>query len=871
MTTTIDPFRRAHALLPSILLIALAVFAAAAALITASSTPHRGGEAHAHATLGQSWRTAETLADALDPIRIEPGFRLELVVAEPMIEAPVWIQFDEHARMWVVEMVGYMQDALGAGESEPSGRIAILEDTDGDGAVDRRTTFADGLVMPRAVLPCYADGKGAGALVIEPPNLLFLKDTDNDGRADVRRVILSGFAGENPEHAPNALTWGLDNWIHLSQHSLELRLGGPPNYDAVTRPTPAHGQWGLAMDSVGRLFYTPNSDALKMDLVPKHYGSRNPAQRSFPLVGIGVCDDQAVWPIHPTPGVNRGYMDGILRADKRLAVHTAACGTTFYEASLLGPDLRGDAFIAEPAGNLVRRLKIAQTPDRVKGTSAYPDRDFLASTDERFRPVQCITGPEGALYIVDMHRGVIQHKTYLTDFLKEQVYARGLERPIDMGRILRIVPEGATVPASVRLGSLTNERLVEQLSHPDMWRRTTAQRLLIERGASDQADALRRLSRRSANTLARLHAYWTLDGLGLSTPEDALAAMSDADTDIVLAGMRIAERWFEAGDSEASGTNASLLDAIIELAGRSDRRIRTHALLAAGTSPEARAVSLLVNAARAEPDSESIRAITTSGLYGRAPLAIIALASDGATIRGGRLAFVRDLFDADLTGPDYGARARAVDLIAAISSDRPELASFLLGRLQMAQRLNSDAPRPIELAAPPRGWTALTASRAPLSFAARDADQWLVWPGHGAVVTSSGRVLTPQEIARFDAGRVLFETTCAGCHSKGGTGAPGHAPALAGSSRVRGNADTTIRILLYGLEGPLESDGQRFNASMPPAPFKSDEELAAVLTYVRRAWGNNAEPVAPTDFAAARAATAGREKPWRIEELEGKP
>ena len=173
-----------------------------------------------------------------------------------------------------------------------------------------------------------------------------------------------------------------------------------------------------------------------MDLVPKHYGSRNPAQRAFPMMGVLVCADQTVWPIHPTPGVNRGYMDGILRPDKRLAVHTAACGTTIYEASLLGPDARGDAFVAEPAGNLVRRLDIEQAGDRVKATPAYRDREFLASADERFRPVQCITGPEGALYVVDMHRGVIQHKTYLTDFFKEQVQARGLERPLDMGRIM---------------------------------------------------------------------------------------------------------------------------------------------------------------------------------------------------------------------------------------------------------------------------------------------------------------------------------------------------------------------------------------------------------------------------------------------------
>ncbi|MBX3316194.1 MAG: c-type cytochrome [Phycisphaeraceae bacterium] len=865
-------------LLPSILLTGLAMVAASGALVAHSRAPRTDPAPTGLTNLDLSWRTGATLADALLPLALEPGFRAELIAAEPLIEAPVWIQFDEHARMWVVEMVGYMRDADGAGENEPSGRIAILEDTDGDGAMDTRTTFADGLVMPRAVLPCFQDARGPGALVIEPPNLIYLKDTNNDGRADLRRVILTGFEGENPEHAPNALTWGLDNWIHLSQHSLEFRFSGPPTYDAITRPTPPHGQWGLAMDRVGRLFYTPNSEALRMDLVPKHYALRNPAQRGFPMMGVLVCNDQTVWPIRPTPGVNRGYMDGILRADKRLAVHTAACGTTIYEASLLGPDYRGNAFVAEPAGNLVRRLIVEPTGDRVRAVPAYTGREFLASADERFRPVQCIVGPEGALYIVDMHRGVIQHKTYLTDYLRKQVVERGLERPLDMGRILRIVPDNTTIPTRVRLGSLTNARLVEQLSHQDMWRRTTAQRLLIERAATDLADRLRRLAHQGADPIARLHAHWTLDGLGIATIDDAHAALNDPDIDVAIAGLRISERWLSQPPASIASrgvvsthVHAPLLDSALAHASHQNPRLRNQALLSLGASADPRAIQHLVDAIRTRPDDESLRAIAISGLYGRATDAISSLAADSHQIRGGRLWFIRDLFDADLTGPDYGARGRAINLIPALASERPELAAYLLGRLQLALRLNTDQPKPIELAAPPEPWIRLVASGSPLSYAARDTDQWLLWPGHGSTITSSGRVLTPQEIARFDVGRSLFDTTCSGCHGKAGTGAPGHAPALAGSSRVRGPTDTTIRILLHGLEGPLESDGQRFNSSMPAAPFKSDEEFAAVLTYIRRAWGNNAEPVSPEEIAQARAATSTRNRPWRIEELEPKP
>lgn len=831
-----------------------------------------------HVTRGQDWHTPERVSSATDHITLEPGFRLELVAAEPLIEAPVWITFDEHGRIWVVEMVGYMRDAEGGGETEPSGRIAILEDTDGDGVMDRRSTFADELVMPRAVLPCYG-----GALVIEPPNLLFMRDTDGDGRADRRDLVLSGFEGQNPEHAPNALTWGLDNWIHLSQHSLEFRFDARDPSQTITRPTPAHGQWGMAMDQVGRLFYTPNSEALRMDLVPKHYASRHPSHRSFPFMNTLVCEDQTVWPIHPTPGVNRGYMDGILREDKRLAVHTAACGPALYHASLFPPEFRGNAFIAEPAGNLVRRLRIEPRGDRVRATGAYPDRDFLASTNERFRPVQCAIGPEGALYIVDMHRGVIQHKTYLTDYLKEQVIARGLERPLDMGRIYRIVPDRAVVPATPRLGSLTNARLVDQLSHPDMWRRTTAQRLLIERQASEEAIALRRLARQHRDPITRLHALWTLDGLaaarpGVISPEDALAAMADADDDVVIAGLRIAERWL-AEVGSASEPTSMLFEHVLALASGKSSRVRTQALLTLGASADERASRALVDAALSDPDNGSLRAIVISGLYGRAPTAIDRLlTSETESLAGGRLTLLRELFDAELQAPDFAVRAGAIELLASLASDadpatqqsRHAAAAYLLGRLQTVMRLGTEQPRPIELASPPKAWIKLVSTDLALSPAARDADQWLVWPGHGSVVTASGRVLSPLEIARFDAGRALFTTTCAGCHGVGGTGAPGHAPALAGSSRVRADPDVLVHILLHGLEGPLESDGQRFNSSMPAAPFKSDEEMAAVLTYIRRAWGNNAEPVGPEPFARARASTANRTRPYRIEELEDK-
>jgi hypothetical protein len=254
----------------------------------------------------------------------------------------------------VVEMRGYMPDVEGSNELEPNGRIVVLTDEDHDGVFDRRTIFMEHLVLPRAVLPCHG-----GALVIAPPDLIFAKDTDDDGVADQRTVLASGLGGlDNPEHAPNGLLYGLDNWIHLSQHDAEYRFDG---VTLRTRPTPGHGQWGITQDDQGRLYYAPNPEALRGDLYPKHYAARHPALADPPGINRLVSPDQTVWPAIPTPAVNRGYMENVLRPDGTLASHTAACSPHIYLSSLL-PGCAGDEFVCEPAAYMVRRLGIEQTP-----------------------------------------------------------------------------------------------------------------------------------------------------------------------------------------------------------------------------------------------------------------------------------------------------------------------------------------------------------------------------------------------------------------------------------------------------------------------------------------------------------------------------
>ncbi|MCA9300082.1 MAG: hypothetical protein KDA28_13510, partial [Phycisphaerales bacterium] len=201
--------------------------------------------------------------DALASFTIEDGFRIDAVAFEPFVEDPVAMEIDARGRFWVVEMRGYMPNIDGTDELEPVGRISILEDTDGDGVMDRSTAFLDDLVLPRAI--CLTED---GALVVEPPHLLLCRDLDGDDRADTKEILASGFKGlDSPEHAGNGLMRSIDNWIYCSQHPLRFRFDG---IALISEPTPGHGQWGLTMDDEGRNYVSYNSSPVHIDLYPQH-------------------------------------------------------------------------------------------------------------------------------------------------------------------------------------------------------------------------------------------------------------------------------------------------------------------------------------------------------------------------------------------------------------------------------------------------------------------------------------------------------------------------------------------------------------------------------------------------------------------------
>lgn len=411
-------------------------------------------------------------AEALTTFRLAPGYRIELVAAEPLVNTPIFFEFDPDGRIWVVEYQGYMRDLHGTGEADPICRIVVLEDTDEDGRANRSTVFLDGLVMPRSL----AFVKG-GVVVAEPPHLWFCADDDGDLRCD-RKVRLGdyGHAG-NPQHTANGLRYGPDNWLHSADIARRHRV---VDGRLIEEDVPPRGQFGVTFDDEGRFLTCRENRALIADLIPAEYLRRNPnllasyLQRGGRGINFGINvniarDAQRIFPRRVTPAVTLGALE--LREDGRLATYTVVSGTTFYDGDQFPDDAYGNAFVPESGGHLVGRLTLSGDI-APQARRFYPDeQEFLTSTDERFRAVNGRVGPDGALYLADMYRGVIEHVIFMVPYLERRIRDRRLEQGLDRGRIYRIVYEGKPIDRRApRLGGASSDRLVALLGHANGWR-----------------------------------------------------------------------------------------------------------------------------------------------------------------------------------------------------------------------------------------------------------------------------------------------------------------------------------------------------------------------------------------------------------------
>lgn len=784
--------------------------------------------------------------EELKTFKVEKGFRVELVASEPMIQSPVAMSFDDQGRLYVCEMRGYMHDLAGSTEKEPTGRVSLLEDTDGDGRMDKATAFLDKVVMPRAVMAV-----NGGALIAVPPNLFFCKDTDGDGVADVKDVVATDFGtfGGQPEHMANSPVWAIDNAIWCAGHGTRFKLrGGVWQKDSGL----GRGQWGLCQDNYGRLYFNYNSDMLRADLLPTEAFTKNPLLRNASSINAKLAADQTLYASHPTPGVNRGYDAKTLSADGRLTKPTGTCGALIYRGDAFPAAYRGNAFVPEPCGNLVKRFIMSESGGIPKATNVLKNSEFLTSTDERFRPVNACNGPDGALYLVDLYRGIVQHQSFLTHYLIANIKDRKLENPFNQGRIWRIVPDTKDRPQPVKVA-----KDVKLLAHANGWVRDTAQRLIVESSDASAIPALKEMLKND-NALARLHALWTLDGLAAATPDVVKSALTDKDAQVRVAAVRIAAR--------------DLAPDLIAITSEKDPLVLANLAikLTAFNLPDADAAAAKLLASNGK--TALVREGALTGLRGREAAFAKLLAAQLTKDNGSQIMPVIESLGALLASAN---KAGPFEEMLELASTQPQGGPFqvaVIKGLSTSGDSKSKAPaKLLWLDAEPASLKTLKAAMSDkmsaklfTAVAAR-----LAWPGKpGAPAPPVIKPLTEAQTALFEKGKTIYATLCAACHQPHGFGLDGLAPPLVDSEWVLGKPEVLARIVMHGLAGPVKVSGRTYNLAMPPLPQLTDEDIAGVLTYIRREWEHTAGAVETASVTKIREQEKGRMMMWTETELK---
>jgi putative membrane-bound dehydrogenase-like protein len=501
-------------------------------------------------------------AEALKAFRVHPGFRIELVAAEPLLASPVAVDFDEDGRLYVAEFVEFNQNA--SKQPQGHGRVRLLEDTHGDGVYNKSTIFLDNVDSPVAIC-CYDGGVFIGAA----PNILYAKDTDGDGKADVCRVVFTGFNLDiGGESLFNSFRWLFDNRIHVQTS----RAGGQVRYAdrKEARPvsvnglgflfdprteafevTSGGGQHGMSMDDWGRTFVCTSHDPIFLIMYDGRYLARNPyleARAAAVPIGPGGYTAKVfrISPNEPwrvvrtrlrTTGVEAPHPT---EGDEPSGYFTSATGVTVYRGDAWPAEYHGNVFVGEVANNVIYRARLEPNGLALRAVRADQGAEFVASSDIWFRPVQMANGPDGALYVVDMYRNLVESAAFMPPYLVKHLDVSG---GFDKGRLYRIVPEGFKRPPPPHLSKASTTELVALLEHPNGWHRDTASRLLYERQDRSAVTPLRNLAVEGKSPLGRTHALYALDGMKALESTTVLHGLHDPDPHVREHALRLAERF----------------------------------------------------------------------------------------------------------------------------------------------------------------------------------------------------------------------------------------------------------------------------------------------------------------------------------------
>lgn len=812
-----------------------------------------------------------TVEQSLQAFSLAPGFVIEPVATEPLVAEPVAMTWDEHGRLYVVEMHGYMRDAYGTDLNAPVGQVVRLEDTDGDGRMDVSEVFLGNVVNPRAVAVV-----NEGVLVGVPPDLLLCELPDYDSVCTSPRSI-AGYGEDyqeaNIEHIENGLRPGLDNRLYNSKSTRRLKIQG--DQVEVTEGL-FRGQWGLSRDDYGRLFYNHNSTWIQADLFAAEDLLSSPTMTPPAGLGVNLTPMSEVYSVRVNPGVNRAYLPGTLREDGRLHKATGASSLVVYRGHQFPLPYRGHVFVPESAGNVVSQFAISEqgmelaAEQQLYADERWGQRDFLASTDERFRPVDAMNGPDGALYIVDMYRGIIQDDHFLTEELRDQIFQRQLDTPIGMGRIWRIRHVESPQQPVPDLASASATQLVQALTSDNGWTRDTAQRLLLAREDHITGD-LNALTLADDNRAA-IHAVWVLEGRGELTAAQVLKVLAVDDP--------VRQQQVLRAGRAVLGSND--LVALAPGLRESNEAVRMQLAFALGDHAGNAAVrQQLVGILSANLSSPYVTQAVLRAVQGHElvfipeVLASPELAIQSTLIEGVLAALVGktyrslrpELDSEDLADPQFFG---LLDLVA--SRDGEQLWQQLAMLKGFSPVLVETGFVPAQLPEPPALFVDSSIEESDPRWPARlNARRAFTWPGDELALG-----LTPlgptqlQQVAQGEA----FYPKCAACHGQSGAGISGLAPALAGAEWVVGPPEWLTRIILQGMTGPVTVNGEHFNGVMPPhghLPELDDATLAGLMTFIRRNWDNRADPVSVEQVSEVRTSSAGRSSPWTAEELRAVP
>jgi putative membrane-bound dehydrogenase-like protein len=671
-------------------------------------------------------------------IRLPEGFRIDLVASEPVVKEPSGIAFDEHGRVFVCELHGYnieghidTQELNKTGELDKTvrrirwefkgGKIAeeaakqqygvvkLLTDTDRDGVMDKAEVWADDLP------PCYGIVAARGGVIVAcAPHIMFFADRDGDGKPDVRETLFTGFKVNTIERGINNPIWGLDDWIYVGSGSGGGTITGPKlkgpfelggsdfrikaDGSAIEHVNGSVGTFGLTMNDIGDRFPSSGGTPARYALpLPRHYLARNPhvaapgSTQAAANYGHGYrISDPHPWRVKR--GRDPAWVKFYGKRETNSNYFSGGCSTTFYGGRLFPDEYHGNLFYCEPSLNIVHRTVLTRDGAgyRARRAPGEQESEFLASTDQWFRPMNLRVGPDGALYIVDMYREIIEDYSAVPRFLQQQY---GLNKGKEHGRIWRLSPKGKTPAAKDDLAKASTRELAQALADDNPWRRSTAQRMLIERGDRGARDPLVRLIRAEGTAPSGvIRALQTLRSLKSLESLDVLVALAHEDHGVRVHGLRLAGPWLDSDEA--------LRSQLIRMNQDPDPRARLQLAMTLGESKDTWPVESLIDlAGKYGGDGWLAAAILSSsnnrnggrlllGLLGKIELSpgARALLKPLATTVGGRR--------------DGEQMATALRLVSSLDTDLQK--ECLSGFVSSVSRGGAPAPESVD------GWAALT-------------------------------------------------------------------------------------------------------------------------------------------------------------------